>query len=349
MRLGVFLLGATFGDQDPGDALRTAAESVVAAETAGFDEAWIAEHHFMTYGTCPSAITFAGHALGATDRITVGTAVSVLSTVHPVALAEQTRMLDQLSGGRFALGVGRGGPWIDLDVFGTGIERYDHGFPDGVDVLLDGLSGDTVRGDGTTFTFPEVPLVPPPHTRPRPPVTVACTSQATTALAAARGLPMLLGMHIGTEEKNRMLATYADAAHAAGRDPAGVAHTSVVLAHVADDRDTALHHLRESLPRWLGPGLAGYVPVAGRSRPSRDPVEYAETLCRLHPVGSPEDCADHLHEHVTATGVDRVLMMVEGGGSRARTLDTIRRLGAEVLPAVRESRLPAQQSLSSGL
>ncbi|KMS85066.1 alkane 1-monooxygenase [Streptomyces regensis] len=325
MRLGVFLLGATFGDQDPGDALRTAAESVVAAETAGFDEAWIAEHHFMTYGTCPSAITFAGHALGATDRITVGTAVSVLSTVHPVALAEQTRMLDQLSGGRFALGVGRGGPWIDLDVFHP------------------------VRGDGPPFPFPEVPLVPPPHTRPRPPVTVACTSQATTALAAARGLPMLLGMHIGTEEKNRMLATYADAAHAAGRDPAGVAHTSVVLAYVADDRDTALRHLRESLPRWLGPGLAGYVPVAGRSRPSRDPIEYAETLCRLHPVGSPEDCADHLHEHVTATGVDRVLMMVEGGGSRARTLDTIRRLGAEVLPAVRESRLPAQQSLSSGL
>jgi alkanesulfonate monooxygenase SsuD/methylene tetrahydromethanopterin reductase-like flavin-dependent oxidoreductase (luciferase family) len=82
----------------------------------------------MSYGICPSAITLAGYLLGATRRITVGTAVSVLSTQHPVALAEQAALLDQLSGGRFHLGIGRGGPWIDLEVFGTGMDRYQHGF-----------------------------------------------------------------------------------------------------------------------------------------------------------------------------------------------------------------------------
>jgi alkanesulfonate monooxygenase SsuD/methylene tetrahydromethanopterin reductase-like flavin-dependent oxidoreductase (luciferase family) len=51
----------------------------------------------MSYGTCPSAITFAAHALGATTRIAVGTAVSVVSTTHPVA---QAALLDQLSEGR---------------------------------------------------------------------------------------------------------------------------------------------------------------------------------------------------------------------------------------------------------
>jgi len=78
----------------------------VAAETAGFDDAWIAEHHFMSYGTCPSAITFAAHALGHTSRIGIGTAVSVLSTTHPVALVEQDDLLDQLSDGRLHLRVG---------------------------------------------------------------------------------------------------------------------------------------------------------------------------------------------------------------------------------------------------
>ncbi|MBV9162569.1 MAG: LLM class flavin-dependent oxidoreductase [Pseudonocardiales bacterium] len=53
---------------------------------------------------CPSAITLAGYLLGATRRIAVGTAVSVLSTQHPVALAGQAALLDQLSGGRFRLG-----------------------------------------------------------------------------------------------------------------------------------------------------------------------------------------------------------------------------------------------------
>jgi alkanesulfonate monooxygenase SsuD/methylene tetrahydromethanopterin reductase-like flavin-dependent oxidoreductase (luciferase family) len=97
MRCGVFLLAGRFPGQDDGAALRRAADAVVAAEAAGFDDAWIAEHHFMPYGTCPSAITFAAHAAGRTTRITVGTAVSVLSTTHPVALAEQVALVDQLS------------------------------------------------------------------------------------------------------------------------------------------------------------------------------------------------------------------------------------------------------------
>src|SRR5438094_221716 len=114
MRFGVFLLAGRYPGQDDGAALRRALDAVTAAEQHGFDDAWIAEHHFMPYGTCPSGITFAAHALGRTTRIGVGTAVSVLSTIHPVALAEQTALLDQLADGRFHLGVGRGGPWVDL-------------------------------------------------------------------------------------------------------------------------------------------------------------------------------------------------------------------------------------------
>ena len=60
LRLGIFLLAGRFPGQDDGAALRRARDAVVCAEAAGFDDAWIAEHHFMSYGTCPSAITFAG-------------------------------------------------------------------------------------------------------------------------------------------------------------------------------------------------------------------------------------------------------------------------------------------------
>lgn len=163
MRFGIFLLGGRFPGQTDGDALRRTLLAVEAAEQAGFDDAWIAEHHFMSYGTCPSATTWAGFALGRTRRITIGTAVSVLSTNHPVALAEQTALLDQLSGGRFHLGVGRGGPWVDLEVFGTGLDCWANGFGERLDLLLQAL--DDRRDD--------VRLVPEPATRPGPPVTVA--------------------------------------------------------------------------------------------------------------------------------------------------------------------------------
>jgi alkanesulfonate monooxygenase SsuD/methylene tetrahydromethanopterin reductase-like flavin-dependent oxidoreductase (luciferase family) len=87
MRIGVFLLAAGFPGRSHGDVLSATVEAAVAAERAGFDDVWIAEHHFMTHGVCPSAITLTAYVLGRTERITVGRAVSVLSTAHPVALA----------------------------------------------------------------------------------------------------------------------------------------------------------------------------------------------------------------------------------------------------------------------
>jgi alkanesulfonate monooxygenase SsuD/methylene tetrahydromethanopterin reductase-like flavin-dependent oxidoreductase (luciferase family) len=332
MRCGVFLLAGRFPGQADGEALGRAADVVVAAEAAGFDDAWIAEHHFMPYGVCPSAVTFAAHAAGRTSRIIVGTAVSVLSTTHPVALAEQVALVDQLSGGRFHLGVGRGGPWVDLEVFGTDLDRYECGFAEGLDLLLACLTGERVAASGERFAFREAPIVPRPATRPHPPVAVACTSPATVDLAAERGLPMLLGLHIGDDDKADMVTRYAKAAHAAGRDPGTVGHITAVLAHVADDRDEARRELLASMPGWLDDGLAAHVPVDGRPRPSRDPVAYAELLCELHPIGSPQQCIDRLCASAERTGIRHVIMLVEGTGDRDRSLENVTRLGSEVLP-----------------
>ena len=334
MRCGVFLLAGRFPGQDDGDALARAADAVLTAEVAGFDDAWVAEHHFMPYGVCPSAVTFAAHAAGRTSRITVGTAVSVLSTTHPVALAEQVALVDQLSGGRFHLCVGRGGPWIDLEVFGTGLPRYERGFAESLDLLLRCLTQERVGAAGQHFQFREVPMVPQPRTRPRPPVAVACTSPATVELAAQRGLPMLLGMHIDDHEKAEMVAHYAKAARAAGRDPDGVNHIATVLAQVADDREQAQRLLQRSMPGWLADGLAAHVPVGGYPGPRRDPAAYTEMLCGIHPVGNPEQCIDRIHAHTERTGIQHLMMMVEGTGDADRTMENVTRLGREVLPHI---------------
>lgn len=334
MRFGVFLLAGRFSGQSDSDALNRSMAAVQWAEATGFDDAWIAEHHFMPYGVCPSAMTFAAHALGQTNRIALGTAVSVLSTAHPVALAEQAALVHAMSGGRFHLGVGRGGPWVDLEVFGTGLDRYERGFPESLDLLVRCLSVERASAAGEHFSFREVPMVPK-LSRPRPPVTIGCTSMSTVDIAAARGLPMLLGMHIGDDEKAQMVAYYAEKSAAAGHDPDTVQHVSAVLGYVADDRAQALRELRETMPGWLARGLAAYTPIDGRPRPSRDPVAYTELLCALHPVGSPENCVSRLRASAERTGIKHVIMMVEAGATLRRTHDTITRMGAEVLPRLR--------------
>ncbi|MFF4988913.1 LLM class flavin-dependent oxidoreductase [Streptosporangium saharense] len=324
MRVGIFLVAAGFPGREPGQVLRDTVDAVVAAEEAGFDDAWIAEHHFMSYGVCPSAVTLAGVALGRTSRIGVGTAVSVLSARHPVELAEQAAILDQVSGGRFTLGVGRGGPWLELEVFGMGLPRFERGFPESLDLLCAALGQDTVSADGEFFRFREVPMVPAVRLRP----VVACTSPGTVALAAKRGLPMLLGMHLDDEGRAGLLREYGGAHEG---------HVAAVVGHVGDSTREAVAELRAAMPGWLGPGLAGYVPVDGRPTARRDVADYVDFLCRTHPVGSADLCVERIERTVARTGLSRLILMVEGAGSRERTLETIRRLGAEVLPRVRKT------------
>lgn len=229
--------------------------AAVAAEEAGFDDVWVAEHHFMSYGVCPSAITLAGYLLGVTRHVTVGTAVTVLPTQHPVAVAEQALLLDQVSGGRFRLGIGRGGPWIDLTVFGPGPDGHRPDFPEALDLLLTAFTGTAVRGTGPAFRFPEVEIVPGPRTRPRPEVVMAATSNPTVEPAARRRLPLLLGVHADDAEKAAMIEHYDHVVD--DPDRRRPRHISAGLAYVADSDDEAADTMRTCLPRWLGPVSPG--------------------------------------------------------------------------------------------
>ncbi|NGO73891.1 LLM class flavin-dependent oxidoreductase [Streptomyces boncukensis] len=342
MRVGAFVLGAQFPGQRQGEALRRVLRTAESAEEAGLDDVWLAEHHFVPYGVCPSAATVAALLLGRTRRIGVGTAVSVLPNAHPVALGEQTALLHLLSGGRFTLGVGRGGPWVDLEVFGGGIDAYEKGFPESLDLLLRWLREPRVGADGERYRFREVPVVPSAGAAVAeggapPGVLVACTSQDTVRLAAARALPMLLGMHCGDDDKADMVALWRHEARAAGHsrdavEEAAACHVSAGVAQVADSRCEAVEALTAAMPGWLRNGLGAHVTVDGRKRPMRDPFGYTELLCDLHPVGPPRLCADRLAATAKRTGIERFALLVEGTGDTAATERNVRRIGAEVLP-----------------
>lgn len=341
MRVGAFVLAAQFPGQGQGEALHRAVRSAEVAEEAGLDSVWLAEHHFVPYGTCPSAITLAALLLGRTRTLRVGTAVSVLPTAHPVALGEQAALLHITSGGRFSLGVGRGGPWVDLEVFGSGLPAYESGFPESLDLLLRWLREPHVGGAGERFAFREVPVVPRPAEAigtadpAGPEVVVACTSPKSVRLAAERGLPMLLGMHVGDAEKAEMVALWRRCAREAGRSGAEILaapHVSAGVAQIGDRGAEATEALLKAMPGWLKQGLDAHVTVDGRARAMRDPLAYTELLCGIHPVGTPQTCADRLAATSERTGITRFALLVEGSGDLTATEENVRRLGAEVLP-----------------
>ncbi|SFD50150.1 LLM class flavin-dependent oxidoreductase [Streptomyces aidingensis] len=341
-RVGTFILAGQFPDQGHEEALERAVAAALATEEAGLDAVWLAEHHFVPYGTCPSGVTLAGYLLGRTRRIGVGTAISVLPNTHPVALGEQAALLHLASRGRFTLGVGRGGPWIDLEVFGGGLDALEKHFPESLDLLLRWLREPEVGAEGERYRFRPVAVVPrAAECGAPPPVIVACTSPATVRHAARRGLPMLLGMHVGDREKAEMVALWRTAALEAGVSPDRVetiGHVSAGVVQIADSQSEAVETLRRSLPGWLRLGLGAHRTVDGRARTMRDPLAYTEQLCELHPVGPPRLCADRLAATAERTGIRRFALLAEGSGHREVTEDNVRRLGLEVMPLLAGGR-----------
>jgi alkanesulfonate monooxygenase SsuD/methylene tetrahydromethanopterin reductase-like flavin-dependent oxidoreductase (luciferase family) len=216
-----------------------------------------------------------------------------------------------------------------------GPTRYTDGFAESLDLLLAWLSGaETVGADGRFFRFPPVTVVPAPR-RPVP-VWVAATSEATVEVAAARRLPVLLGMHATDEDKCRLLNHHRAHADRCGVDAAG--HASAHVAYVADTLTQAQSTLHAAMPGWLST-TGQYVRIdAGTGNSTgaaRDPHAYLRRLVDIHPVGPPQLCVRRLADTVATTGVRRLLLMVEGAGEPDRTRANIARLGTEVLPHLR--------------
>jgi alkanesulfonate monooxygenase SsuD/methylene tetrahydromethanopterin reductase-like flavin-dependent oxidoreductase (luciferase family) len=151
MKSGIFLFTAQFAGMAQGEVLTAALDYVTTAERCEYDGAWITEHHFIPYGICPSATTMASFLLGRTSRLRVGTAVSLLPLHHPVHLAEQASLLDHLSNGRFQLGVGQGGPVVDLEVFGSSLARHERGLPESIDLMLQTWTQESVAANSEFF------------------------------------------------------------------------------------------------------------------------------------------------------------------------------------------------------
>src|SRR5215475_5140575 len=78
------------------------------AEGLGFQSVWGVEHHFTDYTMCPDVLQFLSYIAGHSRKVELGSMVVVLPWHDPMRVAEEVSMLDNLSGGRLMLGLGRG-------------------------------------------------------------------------------------------------------------------------------------------------------------------------------------------------------------------------------------------------
>lgn len=190
MRFGVFDHIDTDG-QPVGEQYASRLRLVERYEELGFYCYHLTEHHSTDLGMASSPSVFLAAVAQGTRTIRIGTLVYLLPLHHPVRLLEEIAMLDQLSGGRFQLGVGRGGQPAEHSRFGLAEEDLGPMFEEALAIIEQGLTGTLPAHKGRYYDLPEVPLRLRPLQQPRPPLWYGTGSVHRNQWAAERDVNLL--------------------------------------------------------------------------------------------------------------------------------------------------------------
>lgn len=170
-------------------------ERIDVMERTGYEAVWLAEHHFSTYSVCPSIHMMGAHIAARTQRLRIGTAVSLAPFYHPLRLAEEVALLDVLSGGRVNFGAGRGFDAVEYRNFGVTRDLSYPLFREHVQVVLEAWRNERLTFHGQFCRFDDVEVLPKPLQRPHPPVWLASSSEEAVIWSARHGYSILMDPH----------------------------------------------------------------------------------------------------------------------------------------------------------
>jgi len=139
-------------------------------DAAGIRAYHLAEHHGTPLGMAPSPSLFLASAFQRTQRLRLGPMVYCLPLYNPLRLLEEICMLDQLSGGRLELGVGRGISPVEAGFYQLDPDKTAAMYREALDFILRGLGNDDFTFEGEFYKASGVPMVLRPVQRPHPPI-----------------------------------------------------------------------------------------------------------------------------------------------------------------------------------
>ena len=300
------------------------------ADRVGIDHFSIGEHHRPDFAVSAPDVVLASLA-SRTERITLGTAVIVLSSDDPLRVVERFSTLDALSDGRAELTVGRGSFTESFPLFGFALQDYEALFEEKLDLLAAAITGEPITWTGATRPPLEAQSLHPALERALPTWVAVGGSPNSVVRAARHGMPLMLAIIGGPAQR---FAPYVQLFHEANaklgneRLPVGV-HSP---GHIAADDATAREQLA---PHWIHNRNE-----IGRERgwgPSGIAEFDAEMQHGALYAGSPETVARKIAGTIRALGVNRFdLKYANGPMPHEQLMESIRLYGTEVIPRVRE-------------
>src|SRR3990172_8223288 len=161
-------------------------------EPLGFDSVWSVKHHFTDYTMCPDVLQFLTYMAGRTTRVALGSMVVVLPWHDPLRVAEQISMLDNISGGRMILGLGRGACKVEFEGLRVPMDESRERFVEYARMLLEGLEKGYCEFDGRFVSQPRADIRPAPFKSFRGRTYAAAVSPESVKIMAELGVGILI-------------------------------------------------------------------------------------------------------------------------------------------------------------
>lgn len=189
--MSVFFQNLVAGQTDA-DVYRHELAMADLAEPLGFESIWSAEHHFNGYTMCPNVAQFLTYMAGRTKHVQLGSMVVVLPWHDPIRVAEQVAMLDQLSGGRVILGIGRGLGRVEFEGFKVPMGESRERFVAYGQAILNALETGCLQSDDPAYQQPPVQIRPAPFKSFKGRLYAAAVSPESARIMARLGVGLLI-------------------------------------------------------------------------------------------------------------------------------------------------------------
>lgn len=314
---------------------------VEAYDRAGFHAYHLAEHHATSLGMAPSPSVFLSAVAQRTERLRFGPMVYVLPLHDPLRLIEEICMLDQLSGGRLELGVGRGTSPYEIAYFGVNHLESRGQFEEALQIILAGLAGPRLTFHGRYYDYIDVPMILNPAQKPHPPLWYGLVRPEGAVWAAKEKINVLVN---GPVPRVAPLVERYKQEWAAVHG--GALTTKIGLSrhvHVADTDEKAHETAKQAYAMWFKAndelwrafGASSlYFPASYETA-----IEMGQLIC-----GSPDTVRAKIEIHARESGANYLVCRLAFGDMPVERVErSVALLRDEVMPAFQAARSQAAQ------
>ncbi|MGH9666530.1 MAG: LLM class flavin-dependent oxidoreductase, partial [Bryobacteraceae bacterium] len=326
MKFGLMFFAAS-EDALVGDKYRLVTESARFGDRNGFSSVWVPERHFTKFGSLyPNPVVLQAALAMKTERIALRAGSVVAPLHHPLRIAEEWSVVDNLSGGRVGISFAPGWNPDDFAIFPERYaSRYEQLYSTIATVrrLWRGESLEVTNGTGQRTT---VRPYPTPVQRELPIWVTAASSPQSYTRAGELGANLLTHLlDQGEEELGRKICMYRDARAGAGFDPAAGVVTVMLHTFVGEDanevreqaRAPFCNYIRHNIGLLNGLARSRGQEIDVRSMSPRDLGEFVEFLYERFAgsrglIGTPETCLD-LVARLEQAGVDEIACLLDFG------------------------------------